>query len=43
MTATFRWLCAGREKPRRAGCRAGLVVDVVSPWWSVCRGGGFLG
>src|SRR6266567_511567 len=24
------------------GGRAGLLVDTVAAWWSVCRGGGFL-
>ena len=39
MLATLGVAMPGREEP---GCRAGLVVDGVSWWWSVCRGGGLL-
>src|SRR5260370_25869497 len=39
MTATFRMGMPERGEPGPAGLRAGLLVDMVAAWWSVCRGG----
>lgn len=33
---------AGAWRAPPGGAPGGVVVDGVAPWWSVCRGGGFL-